>query len=348
MMGARGDFMVKQIAFPKFILVFIGGVLLSSYSAKGAAPPWPALPVTPPIPTDNPQTDAKIHLGKELFFDARLSKDGTVSCNSCHTVMGGGTDNRAVSVGISGQKGVRSAPTVFNAAFNKVQFWDGRANSLEAQAMGPLTNPKEMGMDSNDAVVARLAQIPGYVTEFKSVFPNDSTITIDDVAKAIASYERTLLTPNSPYDRYVNGDASAISAQAIQGMNTAKSVGCIQCHSGANFNASGGLELFPTFTDNDYIAKYKLTDDSGDGEHNFRIQTWRNITLTAPYFHNGSVTTLPEAVRVMGKTQLNIDLTDQQVADIVEFMKTLEGDFIEQTMPRLPGTSGQSVIDSLD
>ena len=203
-----------------------------------------------------------------------------------------------------------------------------------------------MGMVNHAAVMARLVLIPGYVTEFKKVFPGSNSLTIDNVAKAIASYERTLITPNSPYDRYVNGDTGAISAQAIRGMATANAVGCIQCHSGANFNESGGMETFPKYTDNEYVAKYKFLEDVGNGQHKFRVQTWRNITQTAPYFHNGAVATLPEAVRVMAKTQLDTDLDDQQVADIVEFMKTLSGEFPEQTMPRLPETPGETVVEN--
>jgi cytochrome c peroxidase len=337
----------RRLRYDKLGMLIAGAIAIGATGATAGMPPWPMLPAAPPIPADNPPTPAKLNLGKQLFFDARLSKDGTIACNSCHTVMGSGTDNRAVSVGIYGQRGVRSAPTVWNAAFNEVQFWDGRADSLEAQATGPLTNPVEMGMESDDAVVARLEKIPGYVAEFQVAFPGLASLSIGNVAKAIATYERTLITPNSPYDRYVNGDTSAMSAAALRGIKTAQDVGCTDCHSGANFNSYGSLERFPQFTDNAYVAKYKFLDDKGNGFQNFRVPTWRNIAVTAPYFHNGAVASLPEAVRVMGKVQLNIDLTEAQVSDIVEFMQTLTGEFPEQTMPHLPETPGGTVIDGL-
>ncbi len=331
-------------------LAFFSSLLVRAVSA---APLWPPLPSFPPIPTDNPITVEKVQLGKQLFFDKRLSKDGTVSCNSCHSVMGGGTDNRAVSVGIYGQKGKRSAPTVWNAAFNSKQFWDGRAGSLEEQAKGPLTNPIEMGMESHAAVIVRLKKIPGYVTDFQKVFPGGDSLNIDNVAKAIATYERTLITPNSPYDRYAKGDKTAISAQAERGMQTAAEVGCMDCHGGGTFSAKGAFQTFPKYENNEYVTKYHFLDDKGKGDlthkpeddHVWKTATWRNVALTAPYFHNGSVKTLPEAIRVMAKTQLDITLTDQQVADIGEFLHTLTGEFPTQVMPLLPGTLGETLIE---
>lgn len=311
---------------------------------------WPVLPDVAPAPVDNPVTPEKVHLGKELFFDKRLSKDGTVSCNSCHAVISSGTDNRPVSVGIGGQKGGRSAPTVWNSAFNTIQFWDGRASSLEEQAKGPLTNPIEMGMPDHASVIARVKEIPGYVEEFKKAFPEENSLTIENLAKAIATYERTLITPNSPYDRFAKGETQAISARAERGMRTAESVGCMQCHSGPAFNGvrfPGQMHLkkFPTFTDNDYVKKYDLLSDGGKGgNHIFKVPTLRNISETAPYFHNGSVKTLSEAVKVMAVTQLGVQLTEEQTEDIVEFLNTLSGEFPEQTMPRLPGTQGKSLV----
>jgi len=322
--------------------------------------PWSALPKTPPIPKDNPQTPEKVYLGRQLYMDPRLSKDGTVSCNSCHNVMASGGDNRAFSAGVGGKLGGRSAPTVWNSAFHTVQFWDGRAASLEDQAKGPLTNPIEMAMDSHQAVVDRISKIPGYVSQFKRVF-GDKGVTIDGVAKAIAAYERTLITPNSPFDRYVKGDKKAMSPQAVRGMNTVIEVGCVSCHTGKNFNAAddlamgeGNYQKFPTFTDNEYVTKYKFLEDKGRGAHTkseddnyfFRVPTWRNIALTAPYFSNGSVKTLDEAVRVMAKVQLNKELSANQVADIVEFLKALTGERPKQQMPELPpDPPGMTTID---
>jgi cytochrome c peroxidase len=279
-----------------------------------------ALPETPPIPKDNPMTPAKIELGKQLFFDPRLSKDGTVSCNSCHNVMASGTDNRPVSVGVKAQTGGRSAPTVWNAAFLTTQFWDGRAATLEEQAKGPILNPIEMGMPDKEEVIRRVKAIPGYVEQFNDVFGGENPVNYDNLAKAIAAFERTLITPNSPFDRYVKGEKSALSDSAKRGMELVKSVGCTSCHTGPNFAGpkslamgEGFFQKFPAFPGSEYDKKYELLSDLGlysvtkneTDKNVWRVPTWRNVALTAPYFHNGSVKTLDEAVRVMGKTQLD-------------------------------------------
>jgi cytochrome c peroxidase len=309
-----------------------------------------ALPETPPIPADNPQSAAKIELGKKLYFDPRLSSNGTVSCNSCHNVMAGGDDNRPVSVGVDGKTGGRSAPTVWNSAFLSVQFWDGRAPSLEEQAKGPVTNPVEMGMKDWNAVVKTLKAISGYEPLFKAAFKDENSITADNAVKAIAAYERTLITPNSPYDRYVKGDSTALTEQEVRGMNAFAEAGCIACHSGPNFSGpqlpmgTGLYHKFPTIAGSEYDTKYKLLEDTGrhqvtgkeSDKNTWRVPTLRNVALTAPYFHNGAVPTLDEAVRVMAKTQLNKELTDKQVEDIVAFLNSLTGEFPKQTMPRLP------------
>ncbi len=331
---------------------------LSIASSSVYAGQWQALPDTPPVPEDNPQTLKKIELGKILFFDPRLSSTGTVSCNSCHNVMEGGDDSRPVSMGVHGQKGGRSAPTVWNSAFLSVQFWDGRAPTLEAQAKGPVTNPIEMGMKDWDTTMARLKSIPGYPPLFKAVFGEDNPMTADNAAKAIAAYERTLITPYSPFDRYVKGEKTALSSQQIKGMNTFANVGCTACHSGANFSGptmpvgTGWFMKFPTYSASEYDNKYRLTADQGRYEatknvadkHKWRVPTLRNIALTAPYFHNGAVKTLDEAVRVMAKTQLDKELSDEEVQNIVAFLNALTGDFPAQLMPRLPGLSGDTVI----
>jgi len=324
-----------------------------------AAGQWEALPETPPIPADNLQSEAKIELGKALYFDPRLSSTGTVSCNSCHNVMAGGDDSRPVSVGVEGQKGGRSAPTVFNSAFLSTQFWDGRAPTLEAQAKGPVTNPIEMGMKDWDAVMARLESIPGYAPMFEAAFlKGKKPMNADNAAKAIAAYERTLITPNSPYDRYVKGDETALTAQQVTGMNNFAALGCTACHLGGNFSGpdlpmgTGWFMKFPTYVGSEYDEKYQLLEDTGRfnvtqqeaDKHMWRVPTLRNIALTAPYFHHGAVKKLDEAVRVMAKTQLNKDLSDKQVQELVAFLEALTGKFPEQTMPRLPGLPGNSLI----
>ncbi|MDH4121619.1 MAG: c-type cytochrome [Deltaproteobacteria bacterium] len=316
------------------------------------------LPATPPVPKDNPQTKEKVNLGRQLFFDPRLSVTQTVSCNSCHNVMASGTDNRPTSFGVFGKKGGRSAPNVWNAAFLSVQFWDGRAASLEDQAKGPILNPVEMGMPNEAAVVALIDGIPGYREQFQRVFGGKNPVTYDNIAKAIAAYERTLVTPNSPFDQYKKGKKNAMSAQAIRGMKAVEELGCTTCHSGPNFagpamkTGEGFYQAFPMFPGSEYEKKYHLTDDKGRYEvtknkndmNHWRVPTWRNVALTAPYFHNGSVATLEEAVRVMGKTQLDKNLDDKTVADIVAFLNSLTGQFPAQTMPVLPPTPNTTTL----
>jgi cytochrome c peroxidase len=318
---------------------------------------WEALPDVAPAPEDNPTSEAKVALGKMLFMDPRFSSTGTVSCNSCHNVMEGGDDSRTFSMGVHGKTGGRNAPTVWNSAFHSVQFWDGRADLLEDQAKGPVTNPVEMGMSEIESAMDKVRAIPGYKPYFEKAFGKDS-MTVVNAAKAVAAFERTLITPNSPYDKYVKGDKKAITAQQVKGMETFAAAGCTACHSGAAFNGpkmefgQGFYAKFPTFTDNVYNKKYDLSADKGREEatakaadaHMFRVSTLRNITDTAPYFHNGSVNDLSEAVAVMAKTQLNKDLSDQEVKDIVAFLGALTGEYPEITMPRLPATSGYSLV----
>jgi len=330
---------------------------------------WQALPEKAPSPPDNPMTPEKVELGRKLFNDMRLSGDGTLSCASCHglTEELAGGDGLSVAIGISNQKGTRNSPTVLNSAFQRKFFWDGRADSLEEQAKGPIVNPIEMGMPSLDAVVEKLEGLPEYKKSFETVFNSSPSITIDNIAKAIASYERTLITPNSPYDRFVRGESTALNEQQLRGMSLFESVGCIQCHSGPNFsgasifNENAAFRIFPANDDPELVKKYRFEDDPGarssirsvNNKGVWRIPTLRNISLTAPYFHNGSVDSLEEAVRIMARLQLNIitsnsqenqksiewsakrkklsirenqSLTDSQIDDIVAFLVSLEGD----------------------
>lgn len=296
----------------------------------------------------------KEELGKKLFFDPRISMDGSISCNSCHNVMNGGSDNRKVSMGVNGALGSRNSPTIFNAVFLSVQFWDGRAKDLKEQAKGPMTNSIEMGNLDHALVVDRLKKIPGYVEEFQTVFKEEKNpINIDNVASAIADYEATLTTLNSPYDKENMTEAQK------KGFETFKSVGCTTCHSGPHFAGpelkvgTGFYQKFPLVEGTKYDEKYNFTDDLGrfevtlknEDKSMFRVPTLRNIALTAPYFHNGSVRDLDEAVRVMGKTQLNKDLSVEEVASIVEFLKALTGEIPKQTFPMLPPTPGTYVAE---
>jgi len=336
----------------------IYAVLVTSlFITQANALEWQALPDVAPAPADNPTTEAKVELGKMLFMDPRFSSTGTVACNSCHNVMEGGDDSRTTSMGVHGKTGGRNAPTVWNSAFHSVQFWDGRAPLLEDQAKGPVANPVEMGMRDVETAMERVRKIPGYKVYFDKAF-GENSMTVENAAKAVAAFERTLITPNSAYDKYVKGDKQAMTEQQIRGMDTFASSGCTSCHSGAAFNGpqmklgEGFFTKFPTFTDTEYVAQYKLADDKGRQEvtgnvadvNMFRTQTLRNITDTAPYFHNGAVNDLAEAVRVMAKTQLNKDLSDTEVADIVAFLSALTGEYPEIIMPRLPATAGMSIV----
>lgn len=329
-------------------------IVFFSFMMSSLASATEPLPKSPPIPKDNSMSAAKVELGKQLFFDPRLSKDGTVSCNSCHNVMAGGEDNRNLSAGVGGKLGARSSPTVWNAAFQSVQFWDGRAATLEEQAKGPLLNPVEMAMPDHDAVMARIKNIPGYMLQFKKIFGAKDPATIGNFAKAVAAYERTLITPNAPFDQFKRGKKNALSASQKQGWNTFQRVGCTSCHNGVNFSGpslsagTGFFMKFPTFEDialeNQYGFKkdnerYDVTKNEGD-RNMYRVPSLRNVALTAPYFHNGAVKTLSEAVRVMGKLQLNRDLSQEEIGSIVAFLGSLTGTFPKQTMPRLPATTG--------
>ncbi len=364
---------VFRAVFVRRMLVTMSGSVMIFGMAAVVAAPFQALqplPGQPPIPRDNPMSRAKVALGQQLFFDPRLSVTGTHSCNTCHNVMAGGEDGRAVSIGVNGKVGTRGAPTVWNAAFSTVLYRDGRAVSLEDQVKTHLLGATEMGMPSEQAVVTRIAAIPGYVSQFARVFGGESAresranaVSYTNIAKAIAAYERTLITPDSPYDRYLRGDKKAISAQAKRGLKEFEEVQCLSCHFWVNLAGpvpglafqmgEGFYELFPNYTGSSYDQQYQLADDLGrynvtgieSDRRMWRVMSLRNVAVTAPYFHNGTVKTLDEAVRVMGKTQLNKALTDQQVQDITAFLNTLTGKFPEQKMPRLPATPNGSVVD---
>ncbi len=329
-------------------------VLFSPVSA-GMAEEWPALPELPPIPPDNSQSLAKIELGKQLFFDPRFSSTGTVSCNSCHNLMAGGEDSRTTSMGVHGLAGPRNAPTVWNAAFHSAQFWDGRAASLEEQAKGPVVAQVEMGMRSLDDAIARVRRIPGYVEQFRKVFGSGDAVTVDNAAKAVAAFERTLITSGSAYDRFAAGDLTALSTQQQRGLNRFNELGCTGCHRPPAFTGpwlAGGFYVTFPFHDSPYVAQYGLRDDIGRqavtndpaDRHKYRVPTLRNVALTAPYFHNGAVATLDEAVRVMAASQLATRLSREDNDDIVGFLNSLTGPFPVITLPRLPPTPGESVV----
>ncbi|HSH30667.1 MAG TPA: cytochrome-c peroxidase [Thiohalobacter sp.] len=330
-------------------------------TGSAAAYDWKPLPEEPPSPSHNPTTPTKVDLGRKLFFDPRYSATGTVSCNTCHNVMEGGDDGRPTSMGVHGKIGARNSPTVWNSAFASVQFWDGRAKNLEEQAKGPVLADVEMGVKELQVALDVVASIPGYRELFKQAFPEDENpVTIDNAARAVAAFERTLITPNSPYDRHVKGEEGAMSEQQIRGMRTFNEVGCTACHGGPAFNGpqpelpegTGFYQKFPLFADNAYVEKYQLLVDTGRHQvtgkdadkYMYKVPTLRNITITAPYFHNGAVNSLREAVLIMGETQLNKQLSEQQTDDILAFLEALTGEFPAMELPRLPSRSGESVI----
>ncbi len=293
------------------------------------------LPTAVPIPADNPMGAAKTELGKQLYFDPALSKSGHISCNSCHNLGTWGVDNQVRSIGHKWQRGGRNAPTSFNSGFWSAQFWDGRAPQLEDQAKGPPMNPVEMADDSEEQLISRL-QAAGYAPLFDTVFGKNS-LSFDNMAKAIGAFERTLNTPDAPFDLYVQGKGE-ISKAAKRGMQKVAEIGCTACHSG------------PLFTNNTYQQFMYGTDDGrksvtgkADDDHFFRVQSWRNVAMTAPYFHDGSVKTLSEAVRMMAKIQLDTKLSDHDVADIVAFLETLTGKTPQVTYPVFPRPDGHAL-----
>ncbi len=313
------------------------------------------LAVLPKSASKQSDTQEKIELGKKLYFDPRLSSTGIVSCNSCHNLMEGGDDGRATSMGVNGLTGTRNAPTVWNSAFQASQFWDGRAATLEEQAKGPMVADVEMGMLGHNQVISRIKEIPGYVSEFEAAFGKG--VTIENAVEAIAAFERTLITPRSALDRYLAGDKLAMNETQVRGMKLFGATGCTECHSGPALNgwqpgSKAEFVEFPRFSESPYVQKYDLAADLGRSkasgkvadDHCFKTPTLRNITLTAPYLHNGRVNSLAEACRLMAGTQLDVKLTDAEVADLTAFLSALEGEFPSMTFPRLPSHSGESVM----
>ncbi|MFN4259189.1 MAG: cytochrome-c peroxidase [Gemmataceae bacterium] len=305
-------------------------------------PPKPPLGLPPVFwPEDNPYTPDKAELGRLLYFDKRLSSDGTISCASCHEPDKAFTDGMAVSTGIGGQKGDRSAPTVINRAYSTLQFWDGRASSLEDQAKGPIANPIEMTNEKTEEAahrtcVERLKMVPGYVKRFEDVF-GTKDFTIDHVAQAIATFERTVLSGNAPFDRYKAGDKEAMTAAQIRGMDVFfKKAACDACHIGFNFTdgsfANIGIGMDKPNPD---WGRYLVTKREFE-KGAFKTPTLREIEHTAPYMHDGSMKTLEEVVEHYNKGGIKnphldqrmkpLNLTDQEKKDLVEFLKALSGE----------------------
>lgn len=277
-----------------------------------------------PIPQTVEYNYEKALLGKKLFFDPILSKDNSISCATCHDLKNGGDDGLKFSVGIDGQIGDINAPTVLNSFFNFRQFWDGRAHNLEEQALGPIENPVEMGHDF--ATLVKKLKATTYNRDFKKIYIDG--ITKENLADAIAEFEKTLITPNSAFDRFLKGDETAITSFEKEGYELFRSKGCISCHNGVNI----GGNLYSKFgmivdIDSKHLGKYNITKNEWD-KYYFKVPSLRNISLTAPYFHDGRYDTLKEAVKTMSLVQLGRPITEKEIEKIVAFLKTLNGELI--------------------
>ena len=276
-----------------------------------------------PIPDHVMVDEKKVALGQKLFFDPQLSRDGTISCASCHNLEKGGDDGRRFSVGVGGKKGNINSPTVYNAVFNFRQFWDGRAEDLKAQVFGPIENPVEMNMTMAQTVDT-LKKDPMYVSAFSTVYPDG--ITQENVADAIAEYEKTLITPNAPFDQYLKGNENAITPEAKEGYTLFKSKGCIVCHNGVNVGGNF-YNKFGIFKDANSTAlgRYNITKREED-KYVFKVPSLRNVALTAPYMHDGRTKSLKEAVEIMSEHQLGRYITEEEILKIVAFLKSLTGE----------------------
>ena len=307
-----------------------------------------------PIPSDkkelmklidnpkNPVTDAKVQLGTKLYLEPRLSKSGLISCNTCHNLGLGGTDGVSAATGHkwSANPHHLNSPTVYNAVFMKRQFWDGRDPDLEMQAQGPMQAAPEMAI-SKEMAVERVSSMPAYVEDFKKVYGDDK-ITFKRIADTIAVFERTLVTPGK-YDAFLAGDSNALNSTEKEGLKTFIDKGCVSCHTGVALG--GTMQPFPAVKPFKYA---NVGDFKGDKNGMVKVPTLRNITETAPYFHNGTVWNLAEAVKIMGETQLGMTLNDKETASIVTFLKALDGKKPEVIYPQLPASTDKTPKPEMD
>jgi cytochrome c peroxidase len=329
------------------VVVILAGVLISiaalAFQPGSMLRANPALPPVT-IPADNPQTDAKVDLGRQLFFDPRLSRDNTISCATCHDPEMAWANHNTVDVGIEGRQGNRNSGTILDAAYMDFQFWDGRAKTLEEQALGPIHNLVEMG-ETLENVVRKLAAIDGHRARFKAVFASE--VTADGIGKAIAAFERTVLSGPSPYDTYMAGDKSALPQAAVRGMRLFNGKArCRTCHGGPMFSDQGfhniGVGMDSPQPD---IGREAVTKDPKD-RGRFKTPTLRNVALTWPYMHDGSVRTLADAVKLydaggvknptLDVFVMPLELSDDEQKDLVAFMEALTGPLPKIERPALP------------
>ena len=282
-----------------------------------------------PIPDSIPYNKEKAMLGKQLYMDTTLSADGKVSCNTCHDTKTFGVDNQVFSTGINGVMDTPfNSPTTFNAAFNFVQFWNGRAKDLADQARSPFTNPQEMGLNDEAEVIKIIGQNPDYKAKFNKIY---GEINMDNITDAIAEFEKTLITPNAPFDRYQKGDENAISEAAKRGWNAFKTNGCVACHQGQNIGGTmyQKIGIFEPYPNQENLGRYEITKVESD-KMVFKVPSLRNVAKTAPYYHDGSIPTLDACVQFMAYYQLGKFLDQQTVEDIVAFLESLTGEYNEQ------------------
>lgn len=281
------------------------------------------------IPLDNSYDKKKAYLGKKLFYDVRLSGDNSISCSNCHNLYQGGANSTKYSFGVGGQMGHINTPTVFNAVYNFAQMWEGSAKNLKEQALMPITNPIEMNATVRD-VVFKLKQDIKYKKEFDEIY--DDSITGDNILDAIAEFEKALTTPNSRFDKYLRGDKSAISKYEADGYRLFKEYGCISCHNGVNLgsNLYQTIGVVKPYTDKSIDAKYNLGrynfTKKVDDKYMFKVPTLRNIELTAPYLHNGSLKDLKSVVKFMLEYQVGVSISEDNINKLVAFLKTLTGE----------------------
>lgn len=280
-----------------------------------------------PIPTTITFDKQKVVLGKKLFFEKKLSFDNTVSCSTCHILNLNGADNLELSFGVQGQKGTMNTPTVFNSRYNFVQFWDGRAKSLEEQAFAPIHNPLEMKSNISE-IKSKLSKDKNYMKLFDEIYEGE--ISIKTISNAISEFEKILITPNSAFDRYLKGDLEALSKIEKEGFALFKKRGCISCHNGVNI----GGNLFQKFGVakeidlNTSLGRFEITKNEID-KYYFKVPTLRNIEITSPYFHDGKTKSLNEAIKIMYEYQLGVEATENEIKKIEAFLKTLTGKRIE-------------------
>lgn len=328
-----GNHMIKTLPVMIAAAAMIPGGMVMAEDLQSYKDRFEPLPHLPPIPADNSMTPAKIELGNMLFFEPRISSSGVISCATCHNPALGWADRIPRATGHDGQVGERNTPTVLNSAFLGSQFWDGREPDLEGQALGPIEADVEMAMDL-DVALERLTEFEIYREKFAEAFPDDDDpISGENLAYSMAAFERTLNTPNSPFDLYLSGDENAISQQAKDGMVAFVDNGCVACHRG------------PALTDSQFhaiqvpgsedLGRYLVTGEESD-KYRFKTPTLRNVAVTYPYMNNGATETLEEAVAIMGEEMLGREFEQETVDDITAFLHTLTGEMPEFEIPALP------------